>query len=105
MCYSIDNQECKIRLEIISVNNKEPIFYLYKIKINSCMGSCNTIDDPFRKTCFSNDIENIGLKAFNLVTQNNNTINIKKHKSCGCKCKLNKDTCNNKQIWDKDTCK
>ena len=28
-----------------------------------------------------------------------------KNKSCGCKCKLDKDTCNNKQIWNKDTCK
>ena len=30
-CYSLDNQECKIRPEIINVNNKEPIFYPHKI--------------------------------------------------------------------------
>ena len=59
----------------------------------------------YGKTCFANDIENIGPRVFDLLTQNNETINIEKHKSCGCKCKLNKDTCNNKQIWDKDTCK
>ena len=72
--------------------------------MNRCMGNCNTIDDPYGKTCFGNDIENIGLKVVNLLSQNNETINIEKHKSCGCKSKLNKDACNNKQIWNKDTC-
>ena len=100
--YSLYNQECKIRPEIINVNNKEPIFYPYKIKMNRCVGSWNTIDDPYGKTCFANDFEN---KVFNLLSQNNETINIEKHKSCGCKCKLNKDACNKKQIWNKDTCK
>ena len=105
MIYCSQIQECKIRPEIINVNNKEPIFYPYKIKMNRCVGSCNTIDDPYGKTCFANDIENIALKVFNLLSQNKDTINIEKHKSCECKCKLNKDACNNKQIWNKDTCK
>ena len=104
-CYSLHNQECKIRPKIINVNNKEPSFYPYKIKMNRCVGSCNTIDDPYGKTCFANDIENIGLKVFNLLSQNKETISIEKHKSCGCKCKLNNYACNNKQIWNKDTCK
>ena len=104
-CYSLANQECKIRPKIISVNNEEPIFYPYKIKMNRSVGSYNTIDDPYRKTCFANDTENIGLKVFNLLSQNNETINIEKRKSCGCKCRVNKDACNNKQMWNKDTCK
>ena len=76
-CYSLDNEECKIRPEIINASNKEPIFYPYKIKMNRCVGGCNTIDDPYVKTCFASDIENIGLKVFNLLSQNNETINIK----------------------------
>ena len=79
-CYSLDNQECKIRPEIIIVNNKEPIFYHNKIKVNRCVGSCNTIDDPYGKTCLANDTENIGLKVFNLLSQNNDIINIEKKK-------------------------
>ena len=65
--------------------------------MNRCVGSCNTIDDPYGKTCFANDIENIGLKVFNLLSQNNEAINIEKYKSCGYKCKINKDAYNNKQ--------
>ena len=55
-------------LHSTSVNKKEPIFYPYKIKKDRCVNSCNTIDDPYGKTCFANDIENICLKAFNLLT-------------------------------------
>ena len=33
-CASMNNQECKIRSEIINVNTNEPMFYSYSIKIN-----------------------------------------------------------------------
>ena len=79
-CYSLDNQECKIMSEIINVNNKDPICYPHKIKMNRCVVSCNTIDDPYGKTEFANDIENIGPKVFNLLSKNNETINIEKQK-------------------------
>ena len=29
---SINNQECKVRLEIVNVNSIEPIFYAFSIK-------------------------------------------------------------------------
>ena len=104
-CYSLDSQECKIRPEIIDVNNKEPIFNPRKIKIIKCAGSCNTIDDPYGKTCFANYIGNIDLNVFNLLSQNNEIINTEKHKISWCKCKVKKDACNNKQIWNENTCK
>ena len=66
--------------------------------MNRCVGSCNTIHDPYGKTCSTNDIENIGLKVFNLLAQNNEAINIEKNKNCGRKCKPNKDACDNNQI-------
>ena len=33
-CVSMNNQECKIRSEIINVNTSEPMFYLYSVKVN-----------------------------------------------------------------------
>ena len=41
----MNNQECKIRSEIINVNTNEPMFYPYSITINKCKSSCNTIND------------------------------------------------------------
>ena len=33
-CISINNQECKARPKIININNNEPVFYPYSIKVN-----------------------------------------------------------------------
>ena len=46
-CVSMNNQESKIRTKIIDIDNDEPIFYPYSIKINKCSGSCNSINDPY----------------------------------------------------------
>ena len=48
-CVSVNNQECKIRPEIININSNEPLFYPYTIKINKCSGSCNNVNDPYSK--------------------------------------------------------
>ena len=37
-CVSMNNQECKIRSEIINVNTNERMLYSYSIKINKCNG-------------------------------------------------------------------
>ena len=37
-CVSMNNQERKIRSEIINVNTNEPIFNPYSITINKCKG-------------------------------------------------------------------
>ena len=33
-CISMNNQECKARRKIININNNEPVFYPYSIKVN-----------------------------------------------------------------------
>ena len=37
-CTSMNNQECKARPKIIDLNNNEPVFYPYSIKVNKCSG-------------------------------------------------------------------
>ena len=72
-CVSMNNQECKIRTEIINFNNNESIFYRYNIKINRCKGSCNTISDPYAKICVPDQIKNTDVKVFTLMSRNNET--------------------------------
>ena len=68
-CVSMNNQECKIRSEIINVNTNEPVFYPYSITINKCKGSCNTINDPYAKLCVPDTFKNIYVKVFNLMQE------------------------------------
>ena len=72
-CVSLNNQECKIRTEIINLNTNEPMFYHYSIKINKCKGSCNTMNDPLAKICVPDEIKNTNVKVFNLMSRTNET--------------------------------
>ena len=42
----MNNQECKVRLQIVNVNSNEPVFYPFSIETSKCSGSCNNIIDP-----------------------------------------------------------
>ena len=95
-CVSMNNQECKIRSEIINVNTNEPMFCPCSITINTCKGSSNTINDPYAKLCVSDKIKNINVKVFNLMSRTNETRPIEWHKTCKCKCTLDGSVCNNK---------
>ena len=104
-CVSMNNQECKIRSEIIDVNINDPIFYLYSIKINKCKDSCNTINDPYAKIYVPDKIKNTNVQVFNLMSRTNETRHIKWHKTCKCRCRLVASVCNNKQRWNEDKCR
>ena len=104
-CVSMNNQECKIRPKIINLNTNEPLFYPYNIKINRCKGSCNTINNPYAKTCVPNEIKNTNGKVFNLMSRANETRHIKWHKTCKCRCRLDASICNNKRRWNDDKCR
>ena len=45
----MNNQEYKIRPEIIDINSNEPTFYPYSIEVNKSSGSYNNINDPYSK--------------------------------------------------------
>ena len=84
----MNNQECKIRPEIINLNTNEPLFYPYSIKINKCNSGCNTINSPYAKICVPDNIKNKNTKVFNLMSKTNETRHIEWHKTCKYKCRL-----------------
>ena len=95
-CISMNNQECKVRPEIIYVNSDEPVFYPFSIKTSKCSGSCNNINDPYAKMCVPDVVKNLNVKVFNLMSRTNETRHIKWHETCKCKCRLDASVCNNK---------
>ena len=102
---SIINQECKARPKIIDINNNEPVFYPYSIKVNKCSGSCSNINDPYAKLCIPDIVKNINVKVFNLMSRINQTRQIIWRKTCKCVCKLTLAVCNSRQIWNDDKCR
>ena len=53
----MNNQECKIRQEIVGVNSDEHVFFPYSIKTSKCSGSCTNINDPYPKLCVSDIVK------------------------------------------------
>ena len=104
-CISMNNQECKVRPEIINVNSDEPVFYPFSIKTSKCSGSCNNINDPYAKMCVPDAIKNINVKVFNLMSRTNETRHIKWHETCKCKRRLDASVYNNKQRLNDDKCR
>ena len=37
----MNNQECKVRPNIVNVNGDDPVFFPYSIKTSKCSVSCN----------------------------------------------------------------
>ena len=53
----MNNQECKPRPKMIDINNNEPVFYPYSIRVNKCSGSCNNINNQYAKLCIPDVIK------------------------------------------------
>ena len=104
-CISMNNQECKVRSKIISVNSNEPVFYPFNMKTSKYKGSCNNINNPYPKIGFPNVIKDLNDKVFNLMSRTNETSHIKWHEICKCKYRLDASVWNNKRRWNNDKCK
>ena len=101
-CISMNNQECKVRPQIVNVNSDEPVFFPFSIKTRKCSGSSNNINDPYAKICVPDVMKNLNVKVFNLMSKSNETRHIEWHETCNCKCRIDASVCNNKQGWNDD---
>ena len=63
ICISLNNQECKTRLQIANINGDEPVFFPFSIKKSKCSGSCNDINHPHANICVAD------VKVFNLMLE------------------------------------
>ena len=104
-CISINNQECKVKPQIVNVNKDDPVFYPFSIKTSKCSGSCNNVSNPHAKMCVPDVAKNWNVKAFDLMSRSNEIKQIKWQETCKCKCRLDASVWNNKQRWNDDKCR
>ena len=48
-CISINNQERKVRPQIVTVNGDDPAFFPCSVKTSKCSSICNNINNPCAK--------------------------------------------------------
>ena len=102
---SMNNQECKVRPEIVNVNSDESVFFPFSIKTSRSKGNYNNINTPYAKLSVPDVVKNTNLKVFNLMSRTNKIGQIKCHNTSKCKCRLDASACNNKQRWNKHKCR
>ena len=102
---SMNNQECKVRPQIVNLNRDEPVFFPFSSKTSKCSGSCNNINNPCAKLCVPDVLKNLNSKLFSLVSGTNETGRLKCHETCKCECRFEHSACNNKQRWNDDKCR
>ena len=73
ICISMNNQKCKVRRQIVNVNDEGPVFFPFIIKTNKCSGSGININNPYTKLCVPDIVKNLNARAFNLISGTNET--------------------------------
>ena len=84
-CVSVNNQECKVKPEMINTNGNESLFYPYSVKISKRCGICNIINDQYENLRDPDIVKNININVFNLMSRTNETRYIKQHETSKCK--------------------
>ena len=74
-CVSVVNQNCTPIPKILDVNEGvgEALYYPYNVLVNTCSGSCNTLDDSMAKLCVPNIIKRVNMKVYNFLMMLNET--------------------------------
>ena len=55
------------------------------VKLDRCVGSCNTLIDLSSKVCVPNETQDLNLSVFNMITRINELKTLTKHIACECK--------------------
>ena len=69
----MNNQECKVRPQIVNVNSDKSVFFSFTIKTSKYSGSCNNINGPYARICVPDVVKNLNVLVFNLMSRNNET--------------------------------
>ena len=73
---SMNNQECRVKPQIVNVNSEESVFFPFSIKTSKCSDSCNSINNLYTNKCVPDVVKNVNVKVYNLVSRTNETRHI-----------------------------
>ena len=48
--------------------SQELHYYLFAVKLDKCVGSCNTLNDLYNKVCVPNKTEYLNIPICNMIT-------------------------------------
>ena len=75
-CMSLSNQKCMARHTLVNLHPNEYsqflYYYIFAVKLDRCVGSCNTLNDLPKNVGVPNDTEDLNRSKFNMITARKN---------------------------------
>ena len=103
-CVSLSSQIRMIQRSLINLHPNEDSqefhYYPFAVKVDRCVGSCNTLNDLSNNVCAPNKTEELNLSVLNMITEINESKTLTKHISCESKCRFDGKKCNSDQWWN-----
>ena len=82
-CASLSNQKCMTQPTLINFHpneySQELYCYPFAVKLDRCIGCCNTLSDLSNKECVPKKTEDLNLSMFNMITGINESKTLTKH--------------------------
>ena len=108
ICVSLKNKKCMTRPPLINLNpneySQELHYYPFVVKLDRCVGSCNTINDSSNKICVPNKTEDLKISVFKMIPGINESKTLTKHLFFKFKYKFDGGKINSNQKWNTDKC-
>ena len=71
-CVSLSNQKSKIQPTVINLHpnqySQELRYYQSAVKLDRCVGTCNTLNNLSNEVCIPNKTEVLNIQVFNMIT-------------------------------------
>ena len=103
----LSNQKCEIQPILFNLHLNEWIqsrvslsHYPFSIKLDRCVGSCNTLDDFSNKICIQTKTEDLNLILFNIITRISESKTLTKDISCEVRYTFGRRKCNSNHWWN-----
>ena len=74
-CITLNSQPCMIGAALIDLNpdecNQGLCYYPFMANLDTCSGSCNTLDNQSSKICVPKKTKEVNLNIFSMITRIN----------------------------------
>ena len=85
----LSNQKCTTEPTFINLHcnkySQELYYYPFAVKLDRCVGSCNTLNDLSNKVRVPNETEDLNMHDFIMITGKKESKILTKDISCKCK--------------------
>ena len=81
-CLFLNDEPCMFRSTFINMNLNELKYYPFIISLKKFTGSCNVCKVVISKICIPKETKDINVKAFNMITNKDETKAMTEHILC-----------------------